>query len=79
MRTFNVFLFLYKWLFSYISLLALLIDVDLIFCFRYAKVDRRPLDPPPVVALRLYEVTDEERADGPSEREIENVECVISL
>ncbi|KAK7460799.1 hypothetical protein VKT23_008728 [Stygiomarasmius scandens] len=43
---------------------------------KYAKVDRRPLDPPPVVALRLYEVTDEERADGPSEREIENVDDI---
>jgi hypothetical protein len=32
---------------------------------RYARVDRRPLDPPPVVMLKLYEVI-----DASSEREI---------
>ncbi|THU88104.1 hypothetical protein K435DRAFT_680440 [Dendrothele bispora CBS 962.96] len=42
---------------------------------KYAKVDRRPLDPPPVVTLRLFDVI-EEGTDGRIEREIEDVDDI---
>ena len=41
---------------------------DLIVSRRYAKVDRRPLDPPPAVHLRMFEVFNAE--SGPWEREM---------
>jgi hypothetical protein len=34
---------------------------------RYAKVDRRPLDPPPAVHLRIFEVFDTETAQWEQE------------
>lgn len=37
---------------------------------KYARVDRRPLDPPPVVQMRIYEVLDE------IEREIPNYDSI---
>ncbi|KAF5365321.1 hypothetical protein D9758_005438 [Tetrapyrgos nigripes] len=40
---------------------------------KYARVDRRPLDPPPVIALHLYEVINDEN-NGETEYEINNVD-----
>ncbi|ESK92276.1 hypothetical protein Moror_4674 [Moniliophthora roreri MCA 2997] len=42
---------------------------------KYARVDRRPLDPPPVVSLKLFEVTNE--ADSVTERELPNDEIQV--
>jgi len=42
---------------------------------KYAKVDRRPLDPPPVVLLRLYHV----ETDRQTEKEVCNYDEVQSL
>ncbi|KAF9078382.1 velvet factor-domain-containing protein [Rhodocollybia butyracea] len=39
---------------------------------KYARVDRRPLDPPPVVKLKFFEILDEER-----EREITHEEVSV--
>lgn len=38
---------------------------------RYARVDRRPLDPPPVVILKFFEVLDETAPDGVRELSFE--------
>lgn len=40
---------------------------------RYARVDRRPLDPPPVIKLRLFYVTNP-GTDKEREREVGNYE-----
>lgn len=45
---------------------------------RYARVDRRPLDPPPVVMLKLYEVSDV-GTDQQIENEVKNYEEVDML
>jgi hypothetical protein len=42
---------------------------------RYARVDRRPLDPPPVVLLRLFYVYNA-GTDRETEKEIRNYEYV---
>lgn len=42
---------------------------------RYARVDRRPLDPPPVVQLRLYDIHNE-GTDHESEQEVQDYEYV---
>ncbi|KAG7095605.1 hypothetical protein E1B28_006332 [Marasmius oreades] len=49
---------------------------------RYARVDRRPLDPPPVVALRLFHVTesDSEERELPNETiQVLGLVCTVDL
>lgn len=45
---------------------------------KYARVDRRPLDPPPVVIFKLYEVTDP-GTDQEEEREVSNYDEVHNV
>ncbi|KAG1859256.1 velvet factor-domain-containing protein [Suillus subluteus] len=45
---------------------------------KYARVDRRPLDPPPVVQLRLYHIHNE-GTDHESEQEVQDYDDVQSL
>lgn len=45
---------------------------------KYARVDRRPLDPPPVVQLRLYYIHNE-GTDHESEQEVQDYDDVQSL
>ncbi|KAH6910705.1 velvet factor-domain-containing protein [Coprinopsis sp. MPI-PUGE-AT-0042] len=45
---------------------------------KYARVDRRPLDPPPVIMLRLFEVSDV-GTDRQREKEVSNYEEVDML
>lgn len=40
---------------------------------RYARVDRRPLDPPPVVQLKLYHIHNE-GTEHESEQEVQDYE-----
>ncbi|KAF9269478.1 hypothetical protein L218DRAFT_953092 [Marasmius fiardii PR-910] len=49
---------------------------------KYARVDRRPLDPPPVVALRLFHVTepDSEERELPNETiQVLGLVCTVDL
>lgn len=45
---------------------------------KYARVDRRPLDPPPVVQLRLYHIHNE-GTDHESEEEVQNYDEIQNL
>lgn len=45
---------------------------------KYARVDRRPLDPPPVVQLRLYQIHNE-GTDHESEQEVQDYDDIQSL
>jgi hypothetical protein len=45
---------------------------------KYARVDRRPLDPPPVILLRLFEI-DNPGTPNQEEREIANYEQIQTL
>lgn len=45
---------------------------------KYARVDRRPLDPPPVVQLRLY-YTHNEGTDSESEQEVQDYDDVQNI
>ena len=51
-----------------VQLLFFLCSVSDILLRRYAKVDRRPLDPPPAVLLRMFELRSDE--SGQWEREL---------
>ncbi|GAW10379.1 developmental regulator [Lentinula edodes] len=51
---------------------------------KYARVDRRPLDPPPVVVLKFVEVLDETAPDGVRELTFEEIQilgllCTVDL
>ena len=46
-----------------------------LYCCRYARKDRRPLDTPPVVQLKLYDVEAQGTAHE-THREFDSYECV---
>ena len=47
-------------------------------CERYARVDRRPLDPPPAVLLRLFHVYNA-GTERECEKEVRNYEYVLNF
>ncbi|PFH53480.1 hypothetical protein AMATHDRAFT_89963, partial [Amanita thiersii Skay4041] len=46
---------------------------------KYARVDRRPLDPPPVVLMRLFEVSNPGLGSESAEKEIQDYSYVVVL